>query len=76
MLWLWHRPRPAATALIQSLPWEFPYAVGAAKNERTNEKKEKNERKEVKETERKKRKEKEIKQLYSDDGEIGPLTYC
>jgi len=28
LLWLWHRP--AATALIQPLAWEPPYAVGAA----------------------------------------------
>ena len=28
LLWLWSRP--AATALIQPLAWEFPYAMGAA----------------------------------------------
>ena len=28
MLWLWSRP--AATALIQPLAWELPYAMGAA----------------------------------------------
>ena len=28
MLWLWHRP--AATALIQPLSWEPPYAAGTA----------------------------------------------
>jgi len=28
LLWLWRRP--AATALIQPLAWEPPYAVGAA----------------------------------------------
>ena len=28
LLWLWRGP--AATALIQSLPWEPPYAMGAA----------------------------------------------
>ena len=28
MLWLW--PRPAATAPIQPLPWEPPYAMSAA----------------------------------------------
>ena len=28
LLWLWHRP--AATALIQPLAWEPPYALGAA----------------------------------------------
>ena len=28
LLWLWHRP--AATALIQPLAWEPPYAAGVA----------------------------------------------
>ena len=28
LLWLWRRP--AATALIRPLGWEFPYAVGVA----------------------------------------------
>ena len=28
LLWLWHRP--AASALIQPLAWELPYAMGAA----------------------------------------------
>ena len=28
LLWLWHRP--AATAWIRPLAWEFPYASGAA----------------------------------------------
>ena len=28
LLWRWCRP--VATALIQPLAWEFPYAVGAA----------------------------------------------
>ena len=28
LLWLWFRPE--ATALIQLLAWEFPYAMGAA----------------------------------------------
>ena len=28
LLWLWHRP--SATALIQSLAWEVPYATGVA----------------------------------------------
>ena len=28
LLWLWHRP--VATAVIQSLAWELPYAAGAA----------------------------------------------
>ena len=31
MLWLWHRP--AATAPIQPLAWEPPYAMGAGKKE-------------------------------------------
>ena len=33
MLWLWHRP--AATASIRPLAWEFPYAVGVALNTHT-----------------------------------------
>jgi len=38
-LWLWHRP--AAAALIQSLAWELPYALGAAlKRKRKKKKKE------------------------------------
>ena len=39
LLWLWHRP--AATALIGSLAWKPPYAVGAAleKAKRQKEKK-------------------------------------
>ena len=28
LLWLWSRP--AATAPVRPLAWEFPYAVGAA----------------------------------------------
>ena len=28
LLWLWYRP--VATALIGSLAWELPYAVGVA----------------------------------------------
>ena len=32
LLWPWHRP--AAIALIQSLAWELPYAVGAALKKR------------------------------------------
>ena len=37
LLWPW--PRPAATALIGSLAWEPPYAVGAAlKRQKTNKK--------------------------------------
>ena len=35
MLWLWRRP--AATALIRTLPWEPPYATGTAlKGQKTN----------------------------------------
>ena len=34
MLWLWHRL--AAVALIQSLAWEPPYAVGVALKRQTN----------------------------------------
>ena len=37
LLWLWHRP--AAIALIGSLAWELPYAMGAAlkqKQKQTN----------------------------------------
>ena len=35
LLWLWHRL--AAAALIQSLAWELPYAMGAAlKRQKTN----------------------------------------
>ena len=37
LLWLWCRP--AATALIQSLAWELPYAMGVALNKQTNKKK-------------------------------------
>ena len=29
-VWLWLWCRPAAAALIHSLAWEFPYAMGAA----------------------------------------------
>ena len=39
LLWLWCRP--AATAPIQTLDWELPYAVGAALK-RQEEKKKKN----------------------------------
>ena len=39
LLWLWRRP--AATALIQPLAWEPPYACGAAlKRQRKKKKKE------------------------------------
>jgi len=41
LLWLWCRP--AASALIRSLAWEPPYAVGAALKKK--EKKKKNEKK-------------------------------
>ena len=34
LLWLWCRP--AATALIQPLAWEPPYAAGAALESKTN----------------------------------------
>ena len=37
LLWLWCRP--AATALIGSLAWEPPYAVGAALKRQTNKQK-------------------------------------
>ena len=40
LLWLWHRP--AATALIQPLAWELPYAVVAALNRQKKERKERN----------------------------------
>ena len=39
LLWLWLRP--AATALIRSLAWEPPYAVGAAPEKATRPKKKK-----------------------------------
>ena len=34
-VWLWLWGRLAAVALIQSLAWEFPYAVGAAQKTQT-----------------------------------------
>ena len=37
LLWLWCRP--AATALIQPLAWEPPYAVGAALKRQNKKKK-------------------------------------
>ena len=37
LLWLWHRP--VATALICSLAWELPYAVGEALKNKTNKQK-------------------------------------
>ena len=39
LLWLWCRP--AATALIQPLAWEPPYAIGAAKEKAKRQKKKK-----------------------------------
>ena len=39
-LWLWHRP--AATALIQPLTWELPYAAPAALKSKKEKKKERN----------------------------------
>ena len=42
LLWLWRRP--AAMALITSLAWEPPYAMGVAL-EKTKKKKKKKERK-------------------------------
>jgi len=38
LLWLWHRP--VATALIQPLTWEPPYAVGVAQAMAKRQKKE------------------------------------
>ena len=43
LLWLWRRP--AATALVQPLAWEPPYAVGMALKSKKKKKKEKKERK-------------------------------
>ena len=37
LLWLWHRP--AATALIRPLAWQFPYAAGAALKRKEKERK-------------------------------------
>ena len=37
LLWLWHRP--AATALIQPLAWETPYALGVGLNRQKPKKK-------------------------------------
>ena len=39
LLWLWHRP--AATALIQPLAWEPPYAMGVALKRQENKNKNK-----------------------------------
>ena len=39
LLWLWCRP--AAVALIQPLPWETPYAEGAALKSKKKKKKKK-----------------------------------
>ena len=38
LLWLWYRP--AATALIQPLAWEHPYATGVALKKQRNKKEE------------------------------------
>ena len=35
-VWLWRRP--AATAVIQPLAWELPYAAGATKKKKIKEK--------------------------------------
>ena len=50
LLWLWHRP--AATAPVQPLAWEPPYASGAAQEMAERQKKKK--RKEKRKKERKK----------------------
>ena len=44
-MWLWHRQ--AATAPIQPLAWEPPYAMGAAQDMAKKKKKEKKEKKKV-----------------------------
>ena len=41
LLWLWHRP--VATAQIQLLPWEAPYAMGMAQEMAKRKKKKKEE---------------------------------
>ena len=41
MLWLWLWRRPAATALIQPLAWELPYATDAALTKKKKKKKKK-----------------------------------
>ena len=51
LLWLWRRP--AATALIQPIAWEPPYAVGVALKRQKKKKKEKKKEKEKKKKERK-----------------------
>ena len=38
-LWLWHRP--AATAPIQPLAWELPYAIGVAPKKQKEKRKKK-----------------------------------
>ena len=48
LLWLWCRP--AATALIQPLAWELPYAAGAALKRKKKERERRKGRKEEKET--------------------------
>ena len=44
MLWPWYRP--AATALIQPLVWELPYAKGAALKKKKKKVKKRREKKE------------------------------
>ena len=39
LLWLWRRP--VATALIEPLAWEPPYAMGAAQEKKKKKKKKK-----------------------------------
>ena len=45
LLWLWHRP--AATALIRTLAWGPPYAVGAALEKTKKKKKKEDKRKSI-----------------------------
>ena len=45
LLWLWHRP--VATALIQRLAWEPPYAAGATLKSKKSKKKKKKKQKGV-----------------------------
>ena len=39
LLWLWCRPAARATATIQPLAWELPYAAGAALKKKKRKKK-------------------------------------
>ena len=55
LLWLWRRP--VATAPIQPLAWEPPYAAGAALEKTKKEKERKEGRKEGRKKERKKERE-------------------